>query len=75
MNQTSELLTQIDNKYQQISEYKNSIQVLNNEIKTIKKKLYVTCQHIWITDSAEAFDSLCKKKCKICKLYRNNNCN
>ena len=72
---TNELINNIKLKYQTMYKKMNEIEQIKEDISGLKKILYTTCEHDWIRDECEPFDSICKWKCKHCDLSRNPHCN
>ena len=74
MNDASQIIKEIKQKYKTMYEKMNEIEQIREEISGLKKVLYITCAHEWIRDDDEPFDSICKWKCKHCDLSRNPHC-
>ena len=58
-------------KLQEMQDMRIQLNKLNDDIKKLDKELYKICIHDWKVDIDEPFDSICKQKCTICKLYNN----
>ena len=68
---TIKLYKQIQTKYNIIYESEKTILMCNEEIKKLKKELYIKCEHKWIYDECANFDDRSKYICKFCKLNKN----
>jgi len=72
---SASIIKDIKLKYKIMYKKMKEIEQIKEEISELKKILYITCDHDWIRDEWEPFDSICKWKCKHCDLSRNPNCN
>lgn len=68
---TIKLYKQIQTKYNIIYESEKTIRMCNEEIKKLKKELYIKCEHKWIYDECANFDDKSNYICKFCKLNKN----
>jgi hypothetical protein len=61
----------IQTKRNLIYESEKKIQKYYEEIKKLKKELYMSCKHEWIYDECTNFDDRSNYICKFCKLNKN----
>ena len=74
MNNEAQKISDELSLYQhKIWDYEKKINELKTKLRPLRLKLHRTCEHGWIYDECEPFDSRCKYKCKYCNLPRNIN--
>ena len=56
-----------------IVDYKNNIRCLQDELLSLTKEIWLTCDHEWCRDHSASYGDLCNKYCKKCLLYNNKN--
>ena len=75
MNPESQIISNtILQKKAKLIYYEKNIKLIEEEIKKLKKELFIKCQHNWIKDCD---DRSCHSSwiCEYCKLYKNPNYN
>ena len=65
-----DIRSEITNKQNKIFSLENEINVLKNDIKGLEKKLYLSCDHIWIREIDSGPYGTKHFICKTCNINR-----